>query len=52
MVLGIVGRDYNKKNRVLEYLAKVFGLAVSVPLNKSDRLETIEKHFHLEAMMQ
>ena len=33
MVLGSVGRGYCKKNRVLEFLAKIFGQVVSAPLN-------------------
>ena len=32
MVLGSVGRDYNKKNKVLEFLAKTFGYVASAPL--------------------
>ena len=32
MVLGSVGRDYSNKNRVLEFLAKIFGQFASAPL--------------------
>ena len=32
MVLGSVGRDYSKTNRVLEFLAKRFGYVASAPL--------------------
>ena len=36
MVLKSVGRDYSKKNRVLEFLAKIFSQIASVPLIRKD----------------
>ena len=32
MILRSVGRNYSKKNRVLEFLGKIFGQVASVPL--------------------
>ena len=32
MVLAIVGRGYSGKNRVLEFMAKIFGWVASTPL--------------------
>ena len=32
MILGSLGKGYCKKNRMLEYLAKIFGYVTSAPL--------------------
>ena len=34
MILGKVGGDYSKKNRVLKCLAKIFGQFGSAPLSE------------------
>ena len=38
--------DFSIKNNCLE--EPFFSLSIKLRLNKSDRLETIEKHFHLK----
>ena len=42
--------DCGIKNDCLE--EPFFSLNIILQLNKSDKLETIEKHFHLKAMIQ
>ena len=37
MVLGSVGRDYCGKNRVLEFLTKIFGCVTSAPLTAANQ---------------
>ena len=32
MVLGSLGRDYSKNNKMLEFLANIFGQVASAPL--------------------